>query len=408
MIYSGHWPKANRPFLLALTALCVLAAKIIIAYNTYGTNDALTFEADIRKLETAGPRELYRTGVEPVPGHRQPFSHSPPVIHGLLLLHELEEQSGLPVRFWLRVSCAFSDLASLLLLWNLGVRSQTALFITAWAPVSVMVSGFHVNTDPIVVVAVLAAVFLIRSNRFAWAGLALGAGLSVKLTAMMFLPALLIAAGIKKSAMITGVAAGCFCLLSLPYIAEFPGVIGNSVLSYTGLSKLWGISGITLVSGGDGIYFWYQRFGKFVALGMIAVFAAITRSRNRQQDLLNNCGLSAALFLVLAPGFGVQYLVCLVPWLSVIRARTGLVFHVVSGVFLAAFYTWGSGGFPWYLANFFTSRPIPPHVFLLGLLTWIAAGIAAAGFMSANLVTSDTACASEDRSLAAPATPCGC
>jgi hypothetical protein len=41
--------------LLVLTALCVLAAKIVTAYNTCATNDALTFEADIAKLERQGP-----------------------------------------------------------------------------------------------------------------------------------------------------------------------------------------------------------------------------------------------------------------------------------------------------------------------------------------------------------------
>ena len=107
--------------LVVSIALCVLAAKIMIAYNTYGTNDALTFEADIAKLESAGPKELYREGVEPAAGFKQPFSHSPPVIHGLLLLRRLEQDSGLPVRFWLRVCCAVADLVSLGLLWKFGL-----------------------------------------------------------------------------------------------------------------------------------------------------------------------------------------------------------------------------------------------------------------------------------------------
>src|SRR5580658_7603595 len=116
---------------LVIAALSILAAKIVIAYNTYGTNDAITFEADIAKLETSGPEKLYSEGVESQPGHWQPFSHAPPLIHGLLVLKKLEDRSGLPVRFWLRVCCALADLASLGLLWSIGVRSQAGLLFTA-------------------------------------------------------------------------------------------------------------------------------------------------------------------------------------------------------------------------------------------------------------------------------------
>src|SRR5580658_3597099 len=224
--------SGNKQLLLALIALCVLATKIIIAYHMYGTNDAITFEADIAKLDNAGPKELYREGVEPMPGHPQPFSHSPAVIHALLLLKRLEGISGLPVRFWIRACCAFADLASLILLWKIGVRSMTALVQNALSPASLMVSGFHVNTDPLMVCAVLWSAYLIYSRRFAWAGTALGIALSIKLTALVFVPALAIAAGIKRSAAIAGVASACFYLLALPFIWQFPKTIGTSMMAY--------------------------------------------------------------------------------------------------------------------------------------------------------------------------------
>jgi len=141
---------SGRVFLV-LAAAGALAVKIVVAYNTYGTNDAITFEADIAKVESSGAEQLYRDGVESQPGHWQPFSHSPPLIHGLLLLKKLENRSGLPVRFWLRVCCALADLACLGLLWKIGVRSQIGLLLTALAPVSLMISGFHVNTDLLLV-----------------------------------------------------------------------------------------------------------------------------------------------------------------------------------------------------------------------------------------------------------------
>jgi hypothetical protein len=376
--------SGSRHAFIVLTALCVLATKIAIAYNTYGTNDAITFEADIAKLESAGPETLYREGVEPAPGDKQSFSHSPPVIHGLLLLKGLENQSGLPVRFWLRVCCALADLASLGLLWKIGVRSRAALLLTALSPVSLMISGFHVNTDPLIACAVLLSVCLIRSQRFAWAGAALGVALSVKLTAVVFVPALAIAVGAKKSAVIVGIAVLCFCGLSLPYIWEFPKTIATSILTYAGLSRLWGISGLSLLTGADGFFQWYGHIGKFVALALVGMVAVVVGNRGRRQDVLSNCGLLASIFLIFTPGFGIQYLVYLVPWLAVARRSVAVGFYAVSGTFMAALYTWGSRGFPWYLANFYSSQSMPrsmsPYVFLLGLLTWIAVGVVACDF----------------------------
>jgi hypothetical protein len=363
-----------------LAALCILALKIEIAYNTYGTNDAITFEADIAKLEGPGPEELYREGVEPAPGIEQPFSHSPPLIHGLLLLKSLENKSGLPVRFWLRVCCALADLASLGLLWKIGVRSRTGLLLTALAPVSIMISGFHVNTDPLLVCAILASVWLVQSRHFTWAGVAVGAALSIKLSALVFVPALAIAAGAKRSATIAGAAFVCVYVLSLPFIWEFPGTIVTSMMKYAGLYGFWGIPALSLLTGADGVYVWYERFGRFVALGVVGAAAFVVRNRGRREDMPLNCGLSAALFLLFTPGFGVQYLAYLVPWLAITRGLVAANFYVISGTFMAAFYTWGNRGFPWYLANTFSTRSMPLPVFYLGLLTWIAIAIVAAEF----------------------------
>ncbi len=272
----------GRRALIVLTALCVLAIKIVIAYNTYGTNDAITFEADIAKLKSSGPEKLYREGVEPASGHKQPFSHSPPVIHGLLLLDLLAGRSGLPVRFGLRVCCALADLATLFLLWKIGVRSTAALLLTALSPVSLMISGFHVNTDPLMVCAVLLSGLLILSQRFAWAGAALGVAISIKLTALVFVPALAIAAGAKKTALILGVSSLCFYGLSLPFSFEFPKTIETSMLIYAGLLRFWGISGLSLLTGADDFFSWYGRAGKFVALATVGMAAVIIRSRGRR------------------------------------------------------------------------------------------------------------------------------
>jgi hypothetical protein len=243
-----------------------------------------------------------------------------------------------------------------------------------------MVSGFHVNTDPVVVCGVLWSIYLIGCRRYAWAGVALGAALLIKLTALLFVPALFIAAGARRAVTIGVVALVCLCVFSLPFIVEFPTTIGASISGYSGAGRYWGILAVSVIAGAHGAELWYHTFGKIAALSAVGMAALILRYRGRQDAMLNNCGLSAALFLVLTPGFGVQYLAYLVPWVAVARPLFRVGFHAVAGVFLVAFYTWGNGGFPWYSANFFTTRLMPLHVFSLGLATWMVTGFVAWGF----------------------------
>jgi len=175
----------------------------------------------------------------------------------------------------------------------------------------------------------------------------------------------------------------CFGGFSLPFIWEFPGTILTSVTKYAGLYGYWGIPALSLLSGADGVYIWYEKIGKFIALGVVGVAAVFVRRKGLQENILLSCGLSTALFLVFTPGFGVQYLVYLVPWLAVSRPVVTANFYAIGGAFLAAFYTWSSRGFPWYLANSLATRYMPVPIFSLGLLTWIATGIVALDFVRA-------------------------
>ena len=79
------------------------------------------------------------------------------------------------------------------------VRFAT-LLLTALPPVSLMLSGFHVNKDPVVVIGVQWSVHLADSRRFAWAAGALVAAHSIQLTALLSVIAPFAAAGAKRTA----------------------------------------------------------------------------------------------------------------------------------------------------------------------------------------------------------------
>jgi hypothetical protein len=234
----------NRSFLIVIS-LVAFSAKLVIAYNTYGTNDAVTFESDIRKLQSDGPERLYVEGVfkpnraNSPNGSTSPFSHSPFLIHALLGMEGLHIETGLPVRFWIRFFCAVGDLASVLIIWRMTGPS-VALVLFAVNPVSLMISGFHVNTDPILALLLLLCAYLLCSGKHvAIAGIVLGCALSVKLIALLFAAAFVLYINTNKGRVIfLAASAAAFLVMSLPFALQFPSLIIRSILSYQGLRDL--------------------------------------------------------------------------------------------------------------------------------------------------------------------------
>src|SRR5438105_13800388 len=64
-----------------------------------------------------------------------------------------------------------------------------ALALFALSPVSLMVSGFHGNTDPVMVLLLVCAVWMCLRNRPVLAGLFFAFGCQIKFVRLLFLPA---------------------------------------------------------------------------------------------------------------------------------------------------------------------------------------------------------------------------
>ena len=81
----------------------------------------------------------------------------------------------------------------------------------------------------------------------------------------------------------------------------------------------------------------------------------------RRLPLFTQCAITAALFLFLAPGFGVQYLAWIVPWVAAAGALPAAVFHLTSGALLYSLYR--TDYFGW------------PTAWGRSLLCWLAIGV---------------------------------
>jgi len=353
------WPAA-------ILALCL---KLLLAASTAGSNDAITWEHNLITLRTAGFAELYRSGVQydspdGRPSQRQAFIHPPAVLHGLRLLGALQEASGWPLRFWLRAAGALADLGTLMLLRGMFRERRGALLLLALSPVSILISGFHGNTDPIMMFFLVAAVCCAGRERVLSSGSAFGFACSVKLIPVIFAAGILLhlrdAAARSRWA---SAAVAVWIALALPYLAQEPALILRSMLAYSGATGLWGLSLISTVSGADRYYLPVAKW--------IAVLGAAGLPLLWKRTLFAQAGLSAFSFLLLSPAFGLQYLAWTIPWTVLLSRHWMRLYMAVTASVAIAVYAAASEKT---VAGLYADLLDPAHfpaLILMGIVSWI-------------------------------------
>lgn len=349
----------------------VFLLKIFIATKTEGTNDVTTwrlFSEIIQKQTGAG---LYT--------NLDYFNHPPFTLHIAKLVHLLESLTKIDLAFWLRLFSSLSDMGSLLITYKilLEIKGQenlpkAALILMIFAPISIMVSGFHGNTDPNFIFFLLLSVYLIdmgedklRSHlpeavykyftkfgvsNLTLAGLFYGLSMNVKIVPMIVAPCIFFYLDNNKKRIKYFLSAAIvWMLLSMPYIVQVPGQIAKHTFGYNSFYGIWGLSRIFSTYLSDNIWLnnFYANQGKFLIIALITLFAFLINFVGKKIPLFFQIGFTFALFLFLSPGFGIQYLTWLVPWIVGLGFEATLLYYLISGIFAFMVYNFWSSGFPW-------------------------------------------------------------
>ena len=383
-----------RWFLCILfAAALVFALKTTLAFRTFGTSDIVTWNQDLQKLDTEGWQALYRDGVDSVSPsgasyhYVQVFSHPPFMLHVIPLWGWLARHTGLALGFWVRLTCSLADLGTLLLLCLFRaklpeLRIQPAgLLLFAMSPILFMISGFHGNSDPIMMFLVLLSIYFMEIRKQSgWSAAILGLAMGIKVVAVIFAPALLFFnPTIREKLRFLLVTMGVVAVGAFPYVLQNPFLIVQRLSHYSGQPQVWGWSSIASAFADSTRYHWiadaFTSYGKVLLLLMLVVLSiAMNRDKGRWA-LFSQCGLLAFFFIFFIPGFGVQYLAWLVPWIVVLNVWVIALYSVSAGAFLAAVYTHWCRGFPWDYANAFEVPVWSKPGLLLGLLCWFMTGV---------------------------------
>ena len=332
----------------AIAFLC----KILLALNTYGTNDVYAWERFAHWSALFGSR-LY--SIDPA------FNHPPSMIHVLRAMLWLAKTTGIFFPFWLRLPAIVADAASVWVVCRIfGARLDEpvirwGLLLLAISPTLILVSGFHGNTDPVVMLFLLLAVWLTQEDAGDWAsGAAFGAAMCVKVLPLIVLPVLFFSrSGIRRRAVFIASTATVMVVCWSPWLFRDPVPIATQVIGYQSIYGHWGLSWLAYYVPffRDSWHDAFQHYGAYPVLVAISAAACFVNRSPDRPAVYTQTGAALFFFLATANGFGVQYLAWLVPWTVGLGIIPVAFFTVASGAFLLLVYNWWSGGFPWYLAD---------------------------------------------------------
>jgi len=248
--------------------------------------------------------------------------------------------------------------------------------LLALNPVSLLVSGFHGNTDPVMIFFVVLTVYLLKTGRLAWAAAAFGMAINIKIVPLLLVPAILVYIWSRKSArsviLFVCIAAVAVLALSMPYLLSNPLVIGNATLGYRGMYGQWGISRILLA-------FPISRDGHVIAAKLtqtiiIVLALGLAFYLNRQKiDLVYQIGLIFFALFFLSSGVAVQYLSWPVPFILALGFWWSLAYYTSAGLYVFLSYNHWSGG-QWYFAESHIKPYSSVTGYMAGLVCWAICG----------------------------------
>ncbi|HST65018.1 MAG TPA: glycosyltransferase 87 family protein [Mycobacteriales bacterium] len=265
----------------------------------------------------------------------------------------LEQQLGLSWEVAGKIAPVLADVAVTVLLGRLatGPDRLRVPLLYALCPVAVLVTGLHGQVEPVALALGLGGLLLARQHRVAGSGVLLGLAVATKTW-----PVLLVLGPLRETpvrrwwrlALPLG-AVLVALLLSIPaFLHDSLRAAVHVLVGYRSFTGVWGWTGLLnyfgVVGGGyrgpgvDTV----QHVGTVVTL--VAVAAAVARFRRAGAVPLTAAVLLT--FLVVTAGFGPQYLLWPLPFVLLLRRRTGLVFAVAASLYAAYAYWLVADGTP--------------------------------------------------------------
>jgi hypothetical protein len=360
-------PGANRT--VCRSVIWVIAAgtllRLVLAAISKGSDDAVLWEHFAWAVQLHGFFAAYRD--------ESMLNHPP-----LMVLWAWISLGARPAfAFVMKLPAIAADAAACALLAGIwldraGPRiAARATRVTAFSLLAVLMSAYHCNTDSVYAYLSLLAAYMFSDRRdFLRGGLILGLAINVKLIPMLLVPGAMSLCRDRRDflRLIAGLSIGVIPFL--PLVLAAPEAVYRNMISYTSQADRWGVP-MLLLHAPDGVRDAYLLLGRWLIIAAVAAVCVISH-RSRRWNAYELFILIYAAFLILAPGFGVQYSVCLFPLLVAFNIPRAWIYGTIAGIFLLIVYWSNLSSYHLPLLSKFASKGFPWSGALVGLLAWAA------------------------------------
>jgi len=356
--------RGARGAWLAL-GLAGVAVRLWLWWGSVGSTDVHIWADHGRTLMANGLADTYQ--------NRASFNHPPLIGLYVRWIWDWAQGDGLAFARAIKLPALAGEALALWALWRFA--SPRAFAVYALVPAPILVASFHGNTDCLYAALVLVAAIAFDKERYFLSGVLWGATLNVKLLPLALVPLVVMGPPNWRAFLRLGAGASLGLIPFIPPALTAASSMYRNMLTYNSNGDNWGVLAILNLSIGmanltdlaQGLRETYIAIGRYLILASMAGVALLSRFRTRL-PMTEQVALGASLFLVLAPGFGVQYVVFAAPLLCFVSARAGLWWGWSSGLFIGVVYwifmiQWQ----PMFSA--FTSR-FPGPTPVLGILAW--------------------------------------
>ena len=366
-------PRAR--WIVILAGLLALTAKVLIATNTYGTEDIHTWSGFALGVRQRGPVGVYGIDFPAVNGTL--YNH-PPLVGYYLALVNLLANWGVPLNLSLRGFSSAADVITALLVFEILLRrtplrrAMLSAVGVAVSPALLLISGYHGNTDPVFVMLLLLGSHLIVDKRRPLSGgISLALAIGIKLVPVVAIPTLAVHLVRHRRDLLTRAVTAFGATLAITWgpaiIREASGLTHN-VIGYQGISdRPWGLVHFADARGWSGATAFLVGPGSLLVVMVCALVPAAMAWR-RCASCMPCLALSLVALLVLSPAFGVQYLAWPVAAAYLLDVYSATLYSVLGGAVLFEVYDHWNDGLPWTDIAF--GRLFTPAEYAYAALLW--------------------------------------
>lgn len=383
---SENVVNASRATTWLVVSAALLAAlfKIYCAWTTFGTTDVYLLYIYAKSIIDHGLEATYRSTTL--------FNHTPLTASYITTACAISEAWKIPFPFLIKLPCIIADFLVVLVLLAArkdGIPNAGWLAFFALSPVSFMVTGYHGNVDPVLVLFLVLAAWMCMKDHHLPCGLFLGLACNIKIVAILLAPVFFFywvhrGKGLRFTAVTIAV---CLAGWSLPLI-QYPGVFIKNVFGY---SSYWGVWGVTYwlrathaavfqpVTWSDMTPAEHTTIAILKGLIVSGILVLAWKRRTaRGQGIFATIACAWAIFFMFSPGVGVQYMVWPAPFILLAAPWWYAAFVLAASAYLFVFYNVISHGMPWHhgistnqLVPLWVSWTNPPWIVFIGGLVWL-------------------------------------